>query len=128
MSKTFGWWTNRRKTFAEGFHTFALEWSPKFIRIYVDSRLHHMLEVSFNKPFFDRGDFPPYVANGSVTIQTPNPWLNGTTAAPFDQSFYLIMNVAVGGTNGWFTDGIGIKSWFDNSVCEYLHLSYTSYP
>jgi hypothetical protein len=34
-----------------------------------------------------------------------NPWADSkstTGNAPFDQSFYLILNVAVGGTNGWF--------------------------
>jgi len=40
--------------------------------------------------------------------------VNGTKAAPFDQSFYLIMNVAVGGTNGWFPDGPE-KPWLDGS-------------
>jgi len=27
----------------------------------------------------------------------------------------LILNVAVGGTNGWFPDNIGNKSWINNS-------------
>ena len=34
-----------------------------------------------------------------------NPWADSkstTGNAPFDQDFYLILNVAVGGTNGWF--------------------------
>ncbi|KAL1942155.1 hypothetical protein VTO73DRAFT_6219 [Trametes versicolor] len=117
VSKTFGWWTNRRKTFADGFHTYALEWSPDFIRIYVDSRLTYMLMLKFNEPFFDRGDFPATVANGSQFIETPNPWAHGTkNVAPFDQPFYLIMNVAVGGTNGWFPDGAGGKPWLDGSL------------
>ncbi|OJT11698.1 Beta-1,3-glucan-binding protein [Trametes pubescens] len=117
VSKTFGWWTNRRKTFADGFHTYALEWSPDFIRIYVDSRLTYMLMLKFNEPFFDRGDFPATVANGSQFIETPNPWAQGTkNVAPFDQPFYLIMNVAAGGTNGWFPDGAGGKPWLDGSL------------
>ncbi|KAI0771445.1 concanavalin A-like lectin/glucanase [Irpex lacteus] len=120
VAKTYGWWSTRRSTFAEDFHTYTLEWSPNFIRIYVDTRLHKMLDVSFLKEtFFERGDFPPYVANGSQTIQTPNPWVeaggNGKNAAPFNKPFYLIMNVAVGGTNGWFPDGIGGKPWLDGS-------------
>ena len=49
-------------------------------------------------------------------IVTPDPWVNGTAnVAPFDQPFYLIMNVAVGGTNGWFPDGVGNKPWLDGS-------------
>ncbi|KAI0357220.1 concanavalin A-like lectin/glucanase [Trametes cingulata] len=117
VSKTFGWWTNRRKTFADGFHTYALEWSPQFIRIYVDSRLTYMLLLKFDEPFFQRGGFPPVVANGTDFIQLKDPWANGTrNVAPFDQPFYLIMNLAVGGTNGWFPDGVGDKPWLDGSL------------
>ncbi|KAI0631806.1 concanavalin A-like lectin/glucanase [Trametes polyzona] len=117
VSKTFGWWTNRRKTFADGFHTYALEWSPEFVRIYVDSRLTYMLVLKFDEPFFKRGAFPPVVANGTDFIQLHDPWAAGTrNVAPFDQPFYLIMNVAVGGTNGWFPDGVGGKPWLDGSV------------
>lgn len=32
-----------------------------------------------------------------------NPWRGGSRMAPFDQEFYLIMNVAVGGV-GYFPD------------------------
>ncbi|OJA16599.1 hypothetical protein AZE42_12376 [Rhizopogon vesiculosus] len=63
-----------------------------------------MLELSFNKPFFTRGDFPSVVQNGTQPIVLQNPWVNGTNATPFDQEFYLIINLAVGGTNGWFPD------------------------
>ena len=35
-------------------------------------------------------------------------------------AFYLVMNVAVGGTNGWFPDGAGDKPWLDGSFSEYL--------
>ncbi|KIP01697.1 glycoside hydrolase family 16 protein [Phlebiopsis gigantea 11061_1 CR5-6] len=115
VAKTYGWWSQRRSTYHSGFHTYALEWTDRFLRIYVDSRLHHMLDVSFDEPFFARGDFPPFVANGSTTIATPNPWANASNAAPFDRPFYLIMNVAVGGTNGWFPDGVGDKPWIDAS-------------
>ena len=31
-----------------------------------------------------------------------NPWINGTSMAPFDKEFYLILNLAVGG--GYFGD------------------------
>ncbi|KAI8969530.1 concanavalin A-like lectin/glucanase domain-containing protein [Trametes punicea] len=117
VSKTFGWWTNRRKTFADGFHTYALEWSPEFVRIYVDSRLTYMLTLKFNEPFFKRGDFPAVVANGTDFVQLQDPWAGGTrNVAPFDQPFYLIMNLAVGGTNGWFPDGVGNKPWLDGSL------------
>lgn len=37
-----------------------------------------------------------------------DPWSRtGLPNTPFDQEFYLILDVAVGGTNGYFEDGIG---------------------
>ncbi|KAJ6463591.1 glycoside hydrolase family 16 protein, partial [Mycena vitilis] len=115
VAKTYGWWTDRRGRYDAGFHTYALEWNEDFIRMYVDSRLKHMYELKLSKSFWDRGDFPPVVQNGSESVVLQNPWVNGTKAAPFDQSFYLIMNVAVGGTNGWFPDGPE-KPWLDGSA------------
>ena len=105
-------------------------------RIYVDTRLHTLLDLSFNQPFFQRGDFPEVISNGSGLAPLPNPWINGTYATPFDQGiflssrifflfcylfssnyieFYFIMNVAVGSTNGWFPDGQGNKPWLNNA-------------
>ncbi|KAI9459526.1 glycoside hydrolase family 16 protein [Boletus coccyginus] len=113
--KTFGWWTQRRTDYGEAFHTYVLEWTSSFLRVYVDSRLNFMLELSFNEPFFTRGDFPSVVINGSTPIVLQNPWVNGTNATPFDQPFYLILDLAVGGTSGWFPDNVGDKPWLDGS-------------
>lgn len=51
-----------------------------------------------------------------------NPWTlannaSNVHAAPFDQDFYLILSVAVGSTNGWFTeeDSPYGKPWSDQS-------------
>ena len=42
-------------------------------------------------------------------------------------AFYLILNVAVGGTSGWFPDGFGGKPWLDGSLgmCH-LYLRYST--
>lgn len=123
VSKTFGWWTQRRTDYGEGFHTYTLEWTESFLRIYVDTRLHYMLQLSFNEPFFTRGNFPSVVQNGTQPIVLQNPWINGTNATPFDQPFYLILNLAVGGTNGWFPDNAGNKPWLDNSKTAMLEFA-----
>ncbi|KIM48512.1 glycoside hydrolase family 16 protein [Hebeloma cylindrosporum] len=115
VSKSYSWWTDKRKSFASGFHTYALEWTPDFLRIYVDTRLHTLLDMRFNRPFFDRGDFPDTIFNGSSVVPLTNPWINGTNATPFDQEFYLILNVAVGSTSGWFPEGQGDKPWLDRA-------------
>ncbi|KDR73819.1 hypothetical protein GALMADRAFT_125114 [Galerina marginata CBS 339.88] len=115
VSKSYSWWTDKRKSFAADFHTYALEWTPEFLRIYVDTRLHTLLDLRFNQPFFKRGDFPDVVFNGSSLVALQNPWINGTNATPFDQDFYLILNVAVGSTTGWFPESQGDKPWLDRA-------------
>ena len=35
-----------------------------------------------------------------------NPWKGGAASAPFDQRFYLAINVAVGGLTTYFPDGV----------------------
>jgi len=115
ISKSTSWWTEKRTSFASAFHTYVLEWTQDFLRIYVDTRLHTLLEFRFNQPFFQRGDFPQIIFNGSGLAPLPNPWINGSYSTPFDQEFYLIMNVGVGSTNGWFPDGQGKKPWLNHA-------------
>jgi hypothetical protein len=33
--------------------------------------------------------------------------------------FYLIINLSVGGTSGWFPDEVGEKPWYDGSTSEF---------
>ncbi|EXJ79452.1 hypothetical protein A1O3_08954 [Capronia epimyces CBS 606.96] len=113
------WWrTNVKRnalhtTFAKRFHTFGLEWSEKYIFTYIDTRLLQVLYTNFNEPLWQRGHFPLSDSNGTRLV---DPWSQtGNAATPFDQDFYLILNVAVGGTNGWFQDGKNGKPWVDAS-------------
>ncbi|TLD23572.1 glycoside hydrolase family protein [Venturia nashicola] len=64
----------------------------------------------FKTPFFDKGGFPLTDSNGT---HLDKPWQGGSDATPFDQDFYLILDVAVGGTNAWFKDGASGKPWVD---------------
>jgi hypothetical protein len=67
----------------------------------------------FDEPFFTYGAFP--LADGNGT-RLENPWARtGSNTSPFDQDFYLVIDVAVGGTNGWFKDGKAGKPWLDSS-------------
>ena len=54
-------------------------------RIFVDSRLQYMLQLKFDIPFFERGDFPVSVSNESQQIILPDPWAGAGNSAPFDQ-------------------------------------------
>jgi len=114
-----GWWrTNVKRnalhtTFSAKKHTFGLEWSEKYLFTYIDTRLLQVLYSSFTQPFWQRGQFPLSSSNGT---RLQDPWSQtGNPATPFDQEFYLILNVAVGGTNGWFKDGASSKPWVDQS-------------
>ncbi|WP_214691403.1 MULTISPECIES: carbohydrate binding domain-containing protein [unclassified Exiguobacterium] len=88
-------WPNNKYTgkdyhFAEGdgidkWHTYAIEWEPGEIRWYVDGQLYQT-----------QNDWYAKEANKASKYSYP---------APFDQDFYLIMNLAVGG-------------WFDGDVDE----------
>lgn len=116
---TDAWWQNNVKrqalhtTWSAGFHTFGLEWSEKYIFSYIDTRLLQVLYTQFDAPFWQRGSFPVSSANGTRLV---DPWSQtGRDSTPFDQDFYLILNVAVGGTNGWFEDGVSGKPWVDAS-------------
>ncbi|KAK5942940.1 hypothetical protein PMZ80_003945 [Knufia obscura] len=115
------WWrTNSKRsslhdTFAEKFHTFGLEWSEKYLFTYLDSRLLQVMYVNFaaNEGLWARGDFPLSDSNGTRLI---DPWSQtGQPSTPFDQDFYLIINLAVGSENGWFQDGQSQKPWVDGS-------------
>ncbi|KAI7785121.1 hypothetical protein LA080_008157 [Diaporthe eres] len=113
--KTMAVRTQRRGDFTEGFHTFGIEWTDKYIYMYFDNRLTQVLYTKFHadKTLWQKGGFSEKSENDTLVA---NPWANTTSTtgnAPFDQEFYLILNVAVGARNGWFEDGKGGKPWVD---------------
>lgn len=67
--------------------------------------------------FWSKASFPQSVLNDSSPTNQPilliNPYANASNAAPFDQPFYLVLELAVGGVQGWFPDGVGGKPWLD---------------
>lgn len=122
--KTMAVRTQRRGDFTNSFHTFGIEWSvlppilchiqelptdaaprtDKYIYMYFDNRLTQVLYTKFHadKTLWQKGGFSEKSENDTLVA---NPWLNTTSTtgnAPFDQEFYLILNVAVGARNGWF--------------------------
>jgi beta-glucanase (GH16 family) len=99
--------------FGDAFHTFGLEWTDNYIFTYIDTTLLQVFYLTFDTSFWARGQFGAATPNGTLQI---DPWSQtGRPQTPFDQDFYLILNVAVGGTNGWFQDGEGAKPWLDTS-------------
>jgi len=89
------------------------------MRFYTDTRLHGMLDLRLTKSkesFWSRGGFPETTRNGSTEVVVQDPYSGRGYAAPYDQSFYLILDLAVGGTSGWFPDNVGNKPWYDGSA------------
>ncbi len=64
-------------TFADDFHEYSVEWEPGEIRWYIDGNLYHTVNDWFTA--VEGEDEKPY-------------------PAPFDQPFFVQMNLAVGGT------------------------------
>lgn len=94
----------RRGDFSQGTYTYGFEWDAKYIYTYFESRLTQVLYTHFyaKDPLWERGYFASKSENNTLAT---NPWSNSTSTsgnAPFDQEFYLILNVAVGSRNGWF--------------------------
>jgi len=86
-------------TFGSDFHKYGVEWTHDNIKFFVDDE--EILKV-------DPGDdgFYKYAGWDTSIPDSQNPWRNSPNKmAPFDREFYLILNVAVGGTNGYFWDG-----------------------
>ena len=40
--------------------------------------------------------------------------------------FYLVINMAVGGTSGWFPDELGNKPWFDGSDSAFFSVEVST--
>jgi beta-glucanase (GH16 family) len=76
------WQLLKRSNYTQGFHTYTLEWSENFIKIYVDLRLRNMVQRRINRKrqsndgfFWKRRFFPLTVLNNSAQkIDVPNPW------------------------------------------------------
>jgi hypothetical protein len=92
----------KRHDFSEGFHTYGIEWSKDYLYTYIDNPLQQVLYVDFKSlvNMWTWGQFQGRLENGT---SLRNPWFTSENSnAPFDQKFYLILNVAVGSHNGWF--------------------------
>lgn len=91
------------------FHIFGIEWTPNSIRTYVDKKLTRIAYFPMpKKGFWSLGAFNTISLGQGYNFL--NPWVGSIENAPFDQEFYLIMNVAVGGL-GYFNTIDGILPW-----------------
>ena len=106
----------------EDFHVYGLIWNETYIGTYIDKETNVVLKYPIDQSFWAAGGWPSPPWN--------NPWEGRGKSAPFDRDFYLIINLAVGGTNGYFPDGFG-KPWTDtspNAVNEFYNDMAQWYP
>lgn len=72
-----------------------MEWTKDYIKTFIDKK--EVLNVDTTQDMFKFGEFDENLSN---------PWkYDGEPNAPFNQEYYLIFNVAVGGVAGYFPDG-----------------------
>ena len=99
------------------------------------------------KSFWDKAGCPLTALTGSsgAEVVVTDPWEGSSYMAPFDQcryrsaalfiyrnrpvtyshlAFYLIIDLAAGGTSGWFPDNKGGKPWYDGSLSMFLLLTH----
>lgn len=82
----------------DSFHTYGLYWDSTGLYTYIDDDKNKIMTVNWTSTtFYERGNF--------AKVGAHNPWLGSSQGAPFDQEFYLILNVAVGSAGGYFPPG-----------------------
>nr|UCK81490.1 coelomic cytolytic factor-1 [Arenicola marina] len=93
---------NTSMDYSNNFHVYVMDWSPNGLRFYVDD----LLILSVPNPQIDQNpSWTGFYDFGAPWNPPPtNPWADGSLMAPFDQNFHFLLNVAVGGTNGFIPD------------------------
>jgi beta-glucanase (GH16 family) len=99
-SKEFQWQTGTQKTglivvpdFNEKFHSYIMEWSPEFMKVFVDDQLY----FEYKNENYDE------------------------TKWPYDKHFYLILNLAVGGA--WASaNGIDKEAFPQTMEVDYVRI------
>jgi len=94
---------NDVRNYGDNFHTYIMDWSSNGLRLYVDNENQPIMTIP-NPQIDQNPNWVSFWEWGKPWKTTTNPWANGTNFAPFDQDFYFLLNVAVGGNNGYITD------------------------
>jgi hypothetical protein len=80
-------------TLTDQWHIYGLKWTSTGIYTYLDNDTNRVLTVNTSVPLWEQ-----------FHLDGPNPWDGDGVNAPFNQEFHMMLNVAVGGTNGYFPD------------------------
>lgn len=93
------------------FHEYEMRWTSDNLTFFIDG-----VEMGRISP--PDGGFWKW---GEFEANLDNPWKGGGRMAPFDQKFYIIVNLAVGGTSFFRDDNGNLrgKPWKNNSTTAY---------
>ncbi|GAA6040897.1 hypothetical protein JCM8097_003177 [Rhodosporidiobolus ruineniae] len=100
-----------RRFFNTQYYEFGIDWTPRSISIWINSRTRIAFRYGFGtKKFWDVGNFGYSYSNGTIIT---NPWANAENVhtAPFDKSMYLRIALLAGGTDGYWLDDLPDKPW-----------------
>jgi hypothetical protein len=104
-AKTQGvYYMSNRTSLSNDFHTYGFVWTNESFISYIDSPAN----VIANVPLIN------LYAKGNFDSSLVNPWISGSSSAPFDQEFYLVMSVAVG-SNSYFGPDRPGKPWTNSA-------------
>lgn len=121
--KTHAEYNHNNGDLASDFHTYGLYWDADRLYTYIDDPKNIVLDIDMkSQDFWTRGQFNPNINN---------PWAAGSRTAPFDAEFYLIINLAVGGTADYFKDGVAGKPWSNmspNAINQFYDAKGQWYP
>jgi len=113
--------------FNEDFHTFGLDWTPDYLAFSIDGEEYCKVQPP-EGGFWELGEWQD--------TDMMNPWDYGRMKkiAPFDEQFFLVLNLAVGGTGGYFPDeasnGNG-KPWTNDAtsaLTDFFHAKSSWLP
>ncbi|ESO82445.1 hypothetical protein LOTGIDRAFT_170077, partial [Lottia gigantea] len=109
------------RTFADDYHRYSVEWTEDYIKCFVDDEMTLNVEPD-EGGFWKFGEFEK---NNMV-----NPWRYASKMAPFDQEFYIILNLAVGGMNYFDDSNIGPrpKPWTGADKTAFWRAKEEWYP
>jgi beta-glucanase (GH16 family) len=92
------------ETLETSFHVYSMEWEPGLIKVFIDN-IHY---ATFT-----------FVAENNINRSPDAAW-------PFDQTFHLILNIAVGGSWGG-VEGVDPDIWPQELVIDYVRVYQQDY-
>ncbi|CAG7837763.1 unnamed protein product [Allacma fusca] len=119
--RTTAGYKNNYLGYDQDFHLFQYEWTPEQMTFSIDNEVLKVISPPKDGGMYKWGGFKGH-----------NIWENATNpqVAPFDQFFYFIINVAVGGQRGYFNENHvnipfdNVKPWKNSDTLEQAMLDF----